>query len=142
MQGEKTITLEFILDEGKRMHVKSSASHDMDFYAWKRFTGDLSQSPTEVDMMAAAMGAKSRTKPAAAKPAPTIEQNLTTLLTGAKQYSLETGKNQVSYDTLAKDGYFKPLQPMNGEDYATAIIDLSAGTVSVTDKAGVVHSAK
>lgn len=141
-QGEKSIDLSFTLDATQRLRLKSSASHDMDFYVWKRAVGGTGESPSGVEMMAAAMGGKNATPALPAKPLPTIEQNLKVILAGAQQYALEMGASAVTYDVLVKGVYFKPLQSVNGEDYATVAIDLKAGTASVKDKDGVVHSTK
>lgn len=139
-QGEKHIELTFSLDEPtQRMRVKSSASRDMDFYVWKRFTGDVGESPSALEMTTAAVGVQAASP---AKPQPTIEQNLKTILAAAEHYTLAMGVSSATYDALLKNKYFKPLQAVNGEDYSTVKIDLGGGTASVTDKDGVVHTAK
>lgn len=142
LEGEKPVELAFTLEGDNRMRLKSSASTDMDFYVWTRAAGETGESPTELDVLAAAVGGGVKAKSSVNTLLPTISQNLATILNGARQYALETGKNEVTYETLATDGYFKPLQPVNGEDYSTVSIDLKAGTVSVKDGAGVVHTAR
>ena len=76
------------------------------------------------------------------KPALTIEDNLRAIQQAAEMYALENNTEAIPYDAIAKGGYFKPLQVVNGENYATVVIDLKNNSVSVNDKDGVTHTFK
>jgi len=76
------------------------------------------------------------------KPALTIEDNLRAIQQAAEMYALENNTEAIPYDALAKGGYFKPLQIVNGENYANVVIDLKNNSVSVNDKDGVAHTFK
>ena len=123
--ADKSFEFSFSMDGNKRMHFKSSASHDMDYFVWK-----------------AGMEGVRNVSVKPAKPAPTINGNLRLIQQGADQYCLEMAATSVSYETLAKGGYFKALEIVNGENYATAVIDVAGGSVSVKDKDGVSYNYK
>ncbi|MFA6289501.1 MAG: hypothetical protein WC661_19135 [Opitutaceae bacterium] len=140
--GQKPHQLAFTLGENHRMRLKSSASPDMDYYVWQPATTPPGEAPNAAEMLAAGMGGKVVAGKDAAKPAPTINDNLRIIMKAADQYGLEMGVQAVPYEALVKGRYFKPLQVVNGEDYATVVIDYTTHSVSVTDKDGVTHTCK
>ena len=99
----------------KQIRFTTSASHEMDYLVW------------------------TPAAPLPPKPAVTIEDNLRVIQQAVDQYSLEMGSESVPYDALVKGNYFKPLQVVNGENYATVVIDVKNSSVSVNDKDGVAH---
>ncbi|MFP4351861.1 MAG: hypothetical protein ACLFTU_03390 [Puniceicoccaceae bacterium] len=135
-------------DEGMMIHI--DGNNDMNFYVWERTDSMEAGDPDVAAIAAAAMeadgdaAAPATGKPPGAKPAgaareTTIRKNLRQIWSAARQYMLEEGVAAARYSDL-EDEYFRPIEPVNGEDYTGIVVEARDKTISVTDRDGRKHS--
>ncbi len=119
------------------INFKSSLSDDMNFLVWKPAAATTDTTTSAAPQPAASASGTDRDDVA-----DRIRQNLEQILNKAPYYALEYGNKPVTYAGIVKAGHLKPLRPVAGEDYKTTVIDLEAGTATVTDTAGKTHTFK
>ena len=135
--GSEKVHLSFTILEDGMINFKSDANDDMDFYVWKP-KGEETEVASEDAVLAAlvAQAINENLNPSVEKQ---IKKNLRTFQSAADMYMLEYGVAEVSYDQVVGE-YFKPLKPVNGEDYTQLKTTARDRTVSIADKDGVSYS--
>ena len=144
-EGLEPIQARFASEGDGRMMIRIDGNNDMDFYVWERTDSMETADPDMAAVAAAAMGAgenaggpagdNSRTSARET----TIRNNLRQIYSAAQQYMLEEGVASARYSDLEGE-YFRPIQPVNGEDYTGIVVEARDKTISVTDGDGETHS--
>lgn len=126
----------------ERIKLKIEGNNDMDHYVWEPAESMETAAPNMAAITAAAIEESSTPKSPAESVSKLarekmIRNNLRQIASAADQYFLENGVDEAAYADLEGE-YFKPLKPVNGEDYSTLVIKFRE-EIKVVDKDGKEH---